>query len=272
MSIIFSLSTRTRITHSLLRLILVALIGFWTPFVQATEPAFDALSHLLRTYAGPVDKKAAEAAPEAETPPESGARLAAIQADLSLMAEGFEAFRHPSHAQHALHDLPDHIVPELRPFFKDRDSTLDTVYRTLAITDYTWALRFPEPTCDPQTRRKILLASKDGLFTDPKSGDLSPWLARLLGPAAYGRTAEEALDRASRKQALSARDYELFRVKVAKITEALRSYKAIGRERAKLYCLRADAYETLASAQQAAEGGPIQASRAAGATNPELLT
>lgn len=264
MNTMFSLSARarsTRITHSLQRLILVALIGFWTPFVQATEPSFDALSHLLHTYAGPVDEKAAEAAPEAETSPESGARLSAIQADLSLMAEGFEAFRHPSHAQHALKDLPDHIVPELRPFFKDRDSTLDTVYRTLAVTNYTWALRFPEPTCDPRTRRKILLASKEGLFTDPKSGDLSPWLARLLGPAAYGRTAEEALDRASSKQALSARDYELLRIKVAKITEALSSDKAVGKERSKLYCLRAEVYETLASSHQATQGEPIQASR-----------
>lgn len=270
MSAMFPISTHARsirITHSFLRLILIVLIGFWAPFAQTAEPSFDVLSNLLRAYAGPIDERAAEAPPEAETPPESGARLAAIQADLSLMAEGFEAFRHPSHAQHALQDLPDYVVPELRPFFKDRDSTLDTLYRTLAVTDYTWALRFPEPTCDPRTRRKILLASKDGLFTDPKSGDLSPWLARLLGPAAYGRTAEEALDRASSKQTLSARDYELLRVKVARITEALSSDKAVGKERAKLYCLRADAYETLALAHRASEGAPIQASRATDSTN-----
>lgn len=250
-----------------MRLLLSALIAFWTPLVQAGEPSFDALSHLLHTYAGPVDEKAAEAAPEAEVPPESGARLAKIQSDLSLLAEGFETFRHPSHAQRALKDLPDHIIPELRPFFKDRDSTLDTVYRTLAVTDYTWALRFPEPTCDPRSRRRSLLASRDGLFTDPKSGDLSPWLSRLLGPSAGGRTAEEALDRASSKQGLSARDYELVRVKVAKITEALNSEKAVGTERAKLYCLRAEAYETLASAHQAAQEGPIQAARGTAAAD-----
>ncbi|PIR19692.1 MAG: hypothetical protein COV48_00570 [Elusimicrobia bacterium CG11_big_fil_rev_8_21_14_0_20_64_6] len=245
-----------------MRLLLSALIAFGTPFVQAGEPSFDALSHMLHTYAGPVDEKAAEAAPEAEAPPESGALLAKIQSDLSLLAEGFEVFRHPSHAQRAHKDLPDHISPELRPFFKDRDSTLDTVYRTLAVTDYTWALRFPEPTCDPRSRRKNLLAAKDGLFTDPKNGDLSPWLSRLLGPSASGRAAGEALDRASSKQALSARDYELVRVKVAKITEALNSEKAVGTERAKLYCLRAETYETLASAHQAAREGPIQAARA----------
>ncbi|PIR16662.1 MAG: hypothetical protein COV48_09525, partial [Elusimicrobia bacterium CG11_big_fil_rev_8_21_14_0_20_64_6] len=260
----FSLSTRalkSRIPQSFVRLVLVAIIGFRAPLVQATEPSFDALSHLLHTYAGPVDEKAAESAPEEEAPPESGARLAAIQADLSLIAEGFEAFRHPSHAQHALKDLPSHIAPELRPYFKDRDSTLETVYRTLAVTDYTWALRFPEPTCDPRNRRRNLLAAKDGLFTDPQNGQLSPWLVRLLGPAAYGRTAEEALDRASSKQALSDRDYELTRIKVAKITEALRSDKAVGKERSKLYCLRAESYETLASAHQTRQGEPIQASR-----------
>ena len=250
-----------------MRLILAALLAFWTPLAQAAEPSFDALSHLLHDYAGPVDEQAAGAAPEADVPPEAGARLAKIQADLGLMAEGFEAFRHPSHARHALHDLPDHIIPELRPFFKDRDSTLETVYRTLAVTDYTWALRFPEPTCDPQTRRKILLSSKDGLFTDVKSGGLSPWLARLLGPSIAGRTAEEALDRASSNQALSPRDYELVRVKVAKITEALNSDKAIGKERAKLYCLRAEAYETLASAHQAVQGGLVQASRGTDTAN-----
>lgn len=245
----------------MVRLLLASLIAFWTPHVKAGEPSFDALSHLLHAYAGPVDEKAAEASPEVEVPPESGARLAKIQSDLSLLAEGFEAFRHPSHAQRALKDLPDHIIPELRPFFKDRDSTLDTVYRTLAVTDYTWALRFPEPTCDPRSRRKSILASKDGLFADPKSGDLSPWLSRLLGPSAGGSNAEEALDRASNKQGLTARDYELVRVKVAKITEALSAEKAIGTQRAKLYCLRAEAYETLASAHQAAQEGPIQAAR-----------
>lgn len=250
-----------------MRLILAALIAFWTPFAQAGEPAFDALSHLLHAYAGPVDDKAAEAAPENDVPLESGERLARIQADLALMAGGFEAFRHPSHSQHALQDLPDHIVPELRPFFKDRDSTLDTIYRTLAVTDYTWALRFPEPACDARTRRSALITSKDGLFSDPKSGGLSAWLSRLLGPSAYGRTAAEALDQASSRRTLSARDYELLRVKIAKITSALNSEKAVGKERANLYCLRAEAHEALAAAHRTAQTGAIEASRGADRTN-----
>lgn len=231
---------------------------------EAREPVFDALSHLLHEYSGPVDHKAAEAAAGAEAPP--GAKLAQVQADLSLMAEGFEAFRHPSHAEQALKTLPDKIVPELRPFFKDRDSSLDALYRTLAVTDYTWAARFPEPPCDPNARRRALLSGKDGLFTDPKTGLLSGWLARLLGPAAYGRGAEEALDRASSKSAVTERDYELLRLKVRKIAEALESEKAVGAARSRLYCARAQAYEDLASAHRSAGEGPVLAASGLGKT------
>lgn len=245
------------------RLLLAVLLALAPIPAEAREPVFDALAHLLSDYAGPVDQTAGEAEPETDGPP--GEKLAQVQSDLSLMAEGFEAFRHPVHTQRALGDLPDHIIPELRPFFKDRDSTLDAVYRTMAVMDYTWALRFPQPTCDPRSRRNLILAAKDGLFTDPKSGDLSHWLSLLLGPSAGGRTVEEALDRASDKQGLSAGDYELVRVKVAKITAALNSEKAVGAERAKLYCQRAEAYESLASAHQASNYGPIQASRGSAA-------
>lgn len=241
------------------RLILAVLIALGPLPAEAREPVFDALSHLINEYAGPVDQKAAEAAPEDTAPP--GVKLAQVQSDLSLMAEGFEVFRHPSHAPEALKNLPDRIVPELRLFFKDRDSSLDAIYRTLAVTDYTWAARFPEPPCEPKSRRKILLASKDGLFTDPKTGEVSAWLSRLLGPASTGRDAAAALDKASSRQAVSARDYELLRLKIRKISEALESDKAVGAARSKLYCARAQAYEDLASAHQPVAGGPIQAAR-----------
>lgn len=241
------------------RLILAVLIAMGPLPAEAREPAFDALSHLINEYAGPVDQKAADAAPEDAAPP--GAKLAQVQSDLSLMAEGFEVFRHPSHAAEALKNLPDRIVPELRPFFKDRDSSLDAIYRTLAVTDYTWAARFPDPPCEPKSRRQILLASKDGLFTDPKTGETSAWLARLLGPASKGKDAATALDKASSRQAVSARDYELLRLKVRKISEALESDKAVGAARSKLYCARAQAHEELASAHQPAAGGPIEAAR-----------
>ncbi|UPT75518.1 MAG: toxin C-terminal domain-containing protein [Elusimicrobiota bacterium] len=233
---------------------LAVFLALWTP-VQAAEPAFDALSHLLREYAGPVDAAAAEATPEAEAP--AGERLAQVSADLALMAEGLELFRAPAHAEAALVNLPDHVIPELRPFFKDRDAALLTIYRTLAVTDYTWASRFPEPGCEPRERRAALLAADDGLFADDQGG-LSPWLARLLGPAAVGRSATEALDRASSRSATSGRDYERLRAKAAKISAALRSEKAQGRERAKLYCLRAETYESLAEAHRASRA-PITA-------------
>lgn len=239
------------------RLTLAVLLALCPFPAEAREPVFDALSHLLNEYSAPVDQKAAEAAPDADSPP--GAKLAQVQADLSLMAEGFETFRHPSHATQALKTLPDKIVPELRPFFKDRDSSLDAVYRTLAVTDYTWAARFPEPPCDPRARRRAILSSKDGLFTDPKTGELSAWLTRLLGPAAYGRSAEDALDTVSSKVAPSGRDYELLRLKIRKISEALESDKAVGAARSKLYCARAQAYEDLASAHRSVADGPIQA-------------
>lgn len=238
---------------------LAVLLAFGPIPAEAREPVFDALSHLLNEYAGPVDEKAAEAPPGENAPP--GIKLAQVQSDLALMAEGFETFRHPSHSSQAIATLPETIIPELKPYFKDRDSSLDTIYRSLAVTDYTWAARFPEPPCDPQSRRRKLLSAKDGLFTDPKTGALSPWLERLLGPAAAGRTAEEALDTVSGHQTPSARDYELLRLRARKISEALQSEKAVGGMRSKLYCARAQAFEDLAAAHQTSAAGPIQAGR-----------
>ncbi len=244
---------------------LAVFLALWTP-VQAAEPAFDALAHLLHEYAGPVDAAAAQAV-EAEAP--AGERLAQVSADLALMAEGFELFRAAEHSEAALAHLPDHVVPELRPFFKDRDASLRTIYRTLAVTDYTWASRFPEPPCGPRERRASLLAAGDRLFAG-ENGELSPWLARLLGPAAVGKSAADALDRASAKSDLSPRDYELLRAKAAKITAALRSEKAAGSERARLYCLRAEVHEALAAAH-AVSAAPITASAASGSAADSVV-
>lgn len=243
-----------------MRLALALLLAIGPTPVEALEPVFDPLSHLLNQYAGPVDESAAEAPPDAAGPP--GTKLAQVQSDLILMAEGLETFRHPSHTVQALKNLPDTIIPELKPYFKNRDASLDTIYRTLAVTDYTWALRFAEPNCDPKARRKVLLSSKDGLFVDPKTGALSVWLARLLGATAYDRGAEDALDKASNKQKLSNRDYELLRLKVRKITEALNSDKAVGSARSRLYCARAQVYQDLSSAHRTS--GHVMAGHAIG--------
>lgn len=244
---------------AIVRILLAFLLAIGPLPVEARETTFDALSFLFKEYTGPIDQTAAEAPPSPDSP--SGAGLAQVQADISLMAEGFETFRHPSHTEHALGDLPDKVIPELRPFFKDRDSSLDTLYRTLAVIDYTWASRFPEPPCDPSTRRRALLSSKDGLFADPKTGETSPWLSRLLGPAASDRSAEAALDEASDKQGVSPRDYEVLRLKVRKISEALESEKAIGPARSKLYCARAQAFEDLSAAHLAGNKALINAGR-----------
>lgn len=226
---------------------------------EAGEPLFNALSFLLSEYAGPVDQKAAQVPPDADAPP--GVKLAELQADLNLMAEGLETFRHPGRSAEAMKDLPEIIVLELRPFFKDRDSSLDVLYRTLAVTDYTWAARFPEPPCDARERRRLLLSAKDGLFLNPRTGEPSTWLVRLLGPSAFSGGAEAALDKASSHQTLSERDYELLRLKARKIAEALDSDNAVGAARSKLYCARAQVYEDMASAHRITIDGPIQAAR-----------
>jgi len=242
-----------------MRLALFAILLAWTPFVRAEEPSADPLIVLLTQYAAPVDQAAAGAPPSA--PEENGARLAKVQSNLAVVVVGFEALRSPEQTERARRLAADAISPELRPFFKDRDATLDTAYRTLAVVDYTWALRFPEPPCAPRERRLTLLKSRDGLFADPGTGAPSPWLERLLGPASYGRTAEDALDRASAAAPVSAGDYERLRARWAKITKALKSDRAAGATRSKLYCERADVEERLAGAHRSMGGGTVLASR-----------
>ena len=232
---------------------------------SAADAPPDPLAILLTKYSASMDEKAA-ASPGASE--ESGERLAKIQGDLSLVAVGYEVLRAPVHAERS-HDAVTVLIPaELRPFFKDRDSILDAAYRTLALVDYTWALRFPEPPCSPADKRRALLRSRDGLFTDPQTGAPSPWLARLLGPASYGRSAEEALDRASAETKLSATDYERLRVREQTLTEVLSSDRAVGPARSKLYCQRAGVEEDLARAHRL-NVGPTLASRALGSGEPQ---
>jgi hypothetical protein len=206
----------------------------------------DPLVALVSVYASPQDHEAADA--PGAPPQERGERLARVQSDLTAAAVGLEVMRAPSHAE-ALKTLAERDAdPQLRKFFKDRDATLDTIYRTLALVDYTWALRFPEPPCSPADKRKALLESRDGLFADPDVGSPSPWLAGLLGSVPFGRSSEEALDMASAESKLTARAYEQARVRVSAIGDELTS--AAGAERSKLYCERAGLYEELAKAHR----------------------
>lgn len=232
------------------RAALALLLCFAVP-VRA-ETTSDPLWTMLSTYVLAPDPGAPEGEGDAKG-------LAGLQADLLLLSEGFEAFRDEEQVKASLEKLHPRMSPQLRPFFRDRASSLDAVYRTLAVTDYTWAGRLPTPPCDPGERRAALLGSEDRLFADEK-GESSPWLVSLLGPQAKGQQASAALDQASASARLTPAEYERLRAKARRITLALQFPSAEGLARAKLYCGRADIYEKLAAHHRAAKGGLIEAS------------
>lgn len=212
--------------------------------VQA-QPVVD----LLTRYAVPADETAASA-PEGEAPRGSGAKLAELEAHLSLVSESLEAFAHPQDADKALLAAKPRLPAGTAPFFRDRAAALDALYRTLAVVDYTWALRFPDPPCAPADKRAALLRSDDGLFLDPFSGRTAAWMTALLGPSAKGKSLEAALDQASGSVSLSQAEYARLRARQNLITRALGSEEAVGEARATLYCKRADTRVQLASANR----------------------
>lgn len=224
------------------------------------ETTTDPLWYLLSTYVLAPDAKAVAGGGEG---PADAKGLAALQADLLILSEGFEGFRDEGQIKGTLERLKPRMSPELAPFFKDRASSLDAIYRTLAVTDYTWARRFPEPPCEPDESRRKLLAGRDGLFQTAK-GEASPWLAALLGPQAEGKSAEQALDQASARAKLSGAEYEKLRARARKLTLALASDKAVGAARARLYCARAAAFSDLAASHREKDSGLLSAARAVG--------
>ncbi|PIR19666.1 MAG: hypothetical protein COV48_00710, partial [Elusimicrobia bacterium CG11_big_fil_rev_8_21_14_0_20_64_6] len=239
------------------------LLAFAVPI--RAETTTDPLWYLLSTYVLAVDQKAVAVEGEGVVDAKG---LASLQADLLLLSDGFEGFRDEAQVKETLARLEPRMSPELKPFFKDRASSLDAIYRTLAVTDYTWAQRFPEPPCAPADARRRLLDSRDGLFQTEK-GEASPWLVALLGPRAEGKSAAQALDQASSKSKLTAAEYEKRRAQVRKLTLALASDKAVGAVRTKLYCSRAAAFEDLASYHRQKEEGSTLASRSGVRTQPE---
>ncbi|MBI2385360.1 MAG: trypsin-like peptidase domain-containing protein [Elusimicrobia bacterium] len=234
---------------------LALLLAFAVP-VRA-ETTTDPLWYMLSTYVLAPDAKAIEA--EGSGPADARG-LAALQADLFVLTDGFEGFRDEAQVKETLARLKPRMSPELKPFFKDRASSLDAIYRTLAVTDYTWAQRFPEPPCEPLESRRRLLAGRDGLFQNEK-GEASPWLVALLGARTEGKSAEEALDQASAQAKLTDAQYERLRARVRKLTLALASDKAAGAARSNLYCARAAAFTDLAASHRAKDAGPITAAR-----------
>ncbi len=234
-----------------LRVLLALLLGSGP--VQA-QPVVD----LLSRYTIPADESAASA-PEGDAPQGSGKRLAALESDLALVSESLEGFAHPQDADKALLAAKPRLPAGTAPFFKDRTMALGALYRTLAVVDYTWALRFPDPPCAPAAKRSALLRSDDGLFLDPFSGKTSPWMTALLGPNAKGKDLESALDQASASVTPSEAEYARLRARQNLITKALASEDAVGEARAKLYCKRAETRVKLAAANRAV--GPMLAAR-----------
>ncbi|MEQ1918718.1 MAG: serine protease [Elusimicrobiota bacterium] len=232
--------------------VLLALLLAGGP-VQA-QPVVD----LLSRYAVPADETAASA-PEGDAPQGSGKRLAALESDLALVSESLEAFAHPQDADKALLAAKPRLPVGTAPFFKDRATALGALYRTLAVVDYTWAVRFPDPACTPDAKRSALLRSDDGLFMDPFSGKTSVWMTALLGPNAKGKNLESALDQASASAVPSEAEYARLRARLNLITKALASDDAVGEARANLYCKRAETRVKLAAANRAA--GPMLAAR-----------
>lgn len=207
---------------------------------------------LLTRYAIPADETAASA-PEGDAPQGSGKKLAELEADLALVSEGLEAFAHPEDAAKALLAAKPRLPAGTARFFRDRATALDSLYRTLAVVDYTWALRFPDPPCSPAEKRGELLRSDDGLFVDRASGQTSAWMTALLGPSAKGKALEAALDRASASEAPSQAEYARLRARQNLITKALGSDGAVGAARAGLYCKRAETRVRLAAANRTSE-------------------
>lgn len=225
------------------RFALAALLAF-QPVVQAAE--LSPVEHLL-TRVVPQDEAAL-----ASQGPEKGERLAKLQSDLALVAEGLEGFASEEDAHSSLKRLKNSVEVSAQGQFKDRNSALDAVYRALAIVDYTWAKRLPDAPCSANDARARLLTSDA----------LSSWIASLLGPNTATGSAASALDDASAKTASSVRDYALLRAKIHRMSETLAIDKASGAARASLYCKRAQAYEALSAGIRTA--GPIMASRSSG--------
>lgn len=232
--------------------------------VRAETPA-DPLWYLLSNSVLAQD----EAAVQAEGDGVADARgLAALQADLLLLSDGLESFRDEAQVKATLMRLGPRTSPELKPFFRDRASSLDAIYRTLAVTDYTWARRFPEAPCVPEDARRKLLENPDGLF-QTEDGRAAPWLVALLGRGVDGKSAERALDQAASHLRMSGAAYERRRARIRKLTLALESNKAVGAARSRLYCERAAAFEDLAFHHHHRGGEAVLAARTKAPAEPE---
>jgi hypothetical protein len=207
-----------------------------------------------------------EAAPESPDPAASNVHEAAGEpaiegeldaADLSKLggrlasiALAYESFRDASSLDADVKLLVDYTSPKgLIPNPADRVQTLDRVYRALSLLDDTQALRYPEGEGCAREHRLALLRSSDGLFSDPKTRELAPWLK-----AEFKRS--KANDAPGGLIAASAREWTALGylkslAEVRNLSLRLGDGRILGAPRAAAYCRRAKLYEELAAAQSA---------------------
>jgi|GEM_PF-3797829 len=193
---------------------------------------------------------------------QGAARLVCASRQAQGAVEALELFRARAASAEDRNKAAALVAPELAPFFRDRDSALDALYRTLAVLDDSRVLAAGNDSCSARARRAVLLGSSDGLFADPRTGRASAWLTRLLGPEAAERSAASALDAAAGTPLADA-DYERLR---ARARELSRRILQNGADRSAL-CERARAYTALASAHRFARLTPAGRETSA-ATDP----
>lgn len=187
-------------------------------------------------------------------PGTEGSLVAADLSDLSrrltAIALSYEAIRDASALDPEVKRLVDYTAPQgLIPDPSDRTQTLDRVYRALAVIDGTHALRCPEGEDCARAHRLAMLRSSDGLFADPKTGELSPWLKAELNRS-KANDAPAGLIAASARE-WNALGYLQTLVEVRSLSLRLADGKVLGAPRVAAFCRRAKLYAELASAQGA---------------------
>lgn len=199
----------------------------------------------------PAATNAHEAVGEPTTEGElDAADLSKLGSRLSSIALTYEAFRDVSTLDADAKALVDYTSPRgLIPDPADRAQTLDRVYRALALIDDTQALRYPEGEACARAHRRTLLRSPDGLFADPKTGELAPWLRAELKRSKAG-DAPAGLIAASARE-WTALSYLKSLAEVRALSLQLGDKKILGSPRAAAFCRRAKVYEELAAAQTA---------------------
>jgi serine protease Do len=100
---------------------------------------------------------------------------------LSRVTRLVEFFRSPGGDAILRRAFAQVTPPSELKFFSSRRRVLNTTYRSLAVIDYTYAIKRPKACPGGAKIRHNMLYAKDGLFVDPATGKFSPWLSRLTG-------------------------------------------------------------------------------------------